>query len=118
MFIINLAKSWSFSTSFPVPNLCALTHDDKVENEDDILRVLGVPPEVGGVEPGVDDQLGGVRAVGVNRPLLVLQVDGLDLEQLDHVVEDREDDDGDNVAKTIVHLALLEGEANRDEPLH
>ena len=45
------------------------------------------------------------------------QVDSLYLKELDQIVEDREYDDGDDVAKTIPHLALLERKADCEEPL-
>ena len=74
-------------------------------------------PQLGGVEPGVGDHRGEVGPVGVERPLLGVQVDGLYLEELDDVVETGEGDDGEDVAEAIPHLALLEGEADCDAPL-
>ena len=46
------------------------------------------------------------------------QVDSLYLKELDQIVEDREHDDGDDVAETVPHLALLEREADSKEPLN
>ena len=39
------------------------------------------------------------------------------LEELDEVVADTEEDDGDDVAQTVHHVALGEGEADGHEPL-
>ena len=75
-------------------------------------------PQLGGVEPGVGHHRREVGSVGIKRPLLGVQVDGLYLEELDNVVEAGEDDDGEDVAEAIPHLALLEREADCDEPLH
>ena len=47
----------------------------------------------------------------------MFQVDRLDLKELGGVVQDGEGDDGEDVAKTIAHVALLEGEADGEEPL-
>ena len=47
----------------------------------------------------------------------MLQVDRLDLKELGRVVQDGEGDDGEDVAEAIAHVALLEGEADGEEPL-
>lgn len=47
----------------------------------------------------------------------MLQVDRLDLKELGRIVQDRESDDGEDVAEAIAHVALLEGEADGEEPL-
>ena len=50
-------------------------------------------------------------------PLLVLnQVCG-QFKELDEVVEDTEENNGDDVAEATAHVALGEGEADGDEPL-
>ena len=47
----------------------------------------------------------------------MFQVDRLDLKELGGVVQDGEGDDGEDVAKTVAHVTLLEGEADGEEPL-
>ena len=63
------------------------------------------------------DHRGSVRPVDVHLPVLVLQVNGLDLKELGRVVQDGEGDDGEDVAQAVAHVALLEGEADREEAL-
>ena len=64
-----------------------------------------------------NDHHGGVCAVAVQLVVDVLEVDGLDLEELGRVVQDGEGDDGEDVAQAVAHVALLEGEADREEAL-
>ena len=64
-----------------------------------------------------NDHRGGVRAVAVQLVVDVLEVDGLDLEELGCVVQDGEGDNGEDVAQAVAHVALLEGEADREEAL-
>ena len=111
-----------------------LTHNDKVEDEDDIFCVRRVLTQFRGIQPRVDDHLGkgrvqtkkckiendhhgGVCAVAVQLVVDVLEVDGLDLEELGRVVQDGEGDDGEDVAQAVAHVALLEGEADREKAL-
>ena len=63
------------------------------------------------------DHRGSVRPVDVHLPVLVLQVNGLDLKELGRVVQDGEGDDGEDVAEPVAHVTLLEREADREEPL-
>ena len=94
-----------------------LTHYDKVEDEDDVLCVRGILTQVRGIQPWVDDHRGNVCPIDIQLVVRVFQVDRLDLKELGGVVQDGEGDDGEDVAKTIAHVALLEGEADGEEPL-
>ena len=64
-----------------------------------------------------DNHRGNVRPVAVQLVVCVLQVDSLNLKELGRVVQDGERDDGEDVAQTVAHVALLEGEADGEEPL-
>ena len=95
-----------------------LTHYYEVEDEHYIFWVLGVLPKLCWTEPGVGDHDRCVGAVLVKHPLLGLDVNGLDLEELDDVVEDGEGDDGEDVAETVAHVAMLERQTHGHEPLN
>ena len=64
-----------------------------------------------------DIHRGSVCPIAVQLVVCVLQVDRLDLKELGRVVQDGEGDDGEDVAKAVAHVALLEGKADCEEPL-
>ena len=74
--------------------------------------------QVCGVQPGVGDRHRRVRPVLIQNPLVRLNVDCLNLEELDDVIEEREGDDGEDVAEAVAHVALLEWQAHRHKPLN
>ena len=99
-----------------------------------IFCVGRVLTQLGCIQPWVDDHLyegeksrhwiqcedyhrGNVCPVAVQLVVRVLQVDRLDLKELGRVVQDGEGDDGEDVAEAVAHVALLEGEADGEEPL-
>ena len=101
-----------------IRSLKILTHNDKVENKDHIGRVSRMASQFSSVQPGIGDRHGGVRPVLIQDPLLRLNVDCLDLEELDDVVEEGEGDDGEDVAESVAHVALLERQAHCYKPLN
>ena len=93
------------------------THYNEIEDKDNIFWIGRISAQCCGIEPRVDHSSWYVCSIVEGDPFFMGQVDSLYLKKLDQVVEDREHDNGDDVAETIPHLALLEREADGKEPL-
>ena len=101
-----------------VMKIMQFTHYNEIEDKDNIFWIGRISSQCSGIEPWVDHSGWYVCSIVEGDPFFMGQVDSLYLKKLDQVVEDREHDNGDDVAKTIPHLALLEREADSKKPLN
>ena len=80
-----------------------LTHHQEVDYTNIILSESWIPSEICGVEDWVCDNFWHVGAI-FHPPNLKSVVACLELKELDKIVEDGEDDDGDDVTESWRHL--------------